>query len=401
MVPAPQNPKEHNFLIVHEEEGTKPLLNILSNRSGKRNQLKFNLVLASTELSDLDGLSAAGKDPASRRLTPALDAEALCHSLENLPVRLPVSPAGVTSPVVLTKAALAFLEPQLEIIDAGSFQKPSVTHRRLNDEIAKLPKQSNICRSLDKETVNYLFRQGLSDAESGEDLELIAECVPGGTTSAALVLALTASEDDSSHMLHPEKVASYCSSSLLGAKSQKITFIKEQLDFIEKEQRRLLPEIISDCLRDPLEAISLAGDAMQAYAAGYLMGRSAKGQTTILAGGSQMIAVYRIASLLTPPELLAKTSLIATTKYVALDKDAKVKELAARNKAPLISVDPHLKDSIHEGLRAYENGHVKEGVGAGAACLMAYTLAKVSGEELLTEIDKTYGTLTGVASTAD
>jgi NaMN:DMB phosphoribosyltransferase len=137
---------------------------------------------------------------------------------------------------------------------------------------------------------------------------------------------------------------------------------------------------------------------MQAYAAGYLLGRASKGQTTILAGGSQMIAVYRIASLLTKPELLATNSLIATTKYVALDKEAKVKDLAARNKAPLVSVDPHLKNSVHQGLRAYEEGHVKEGVGAGAACLMAYTLAKISGEELLEEIDKTYGALTGASS---
>lgn len=388
-------------MTIHEEEGTERVLNILNNRRNKRHQLKFNLVLASTELSDLDNLSAAGKDSESRRLTPALDAEALCHSLGNLPVKLPVSPAGVTSPVVLTKAALAFLEPQLEIIDAGSFVQPSVMHRRLNNEVAKYPKKSNIGRALDKRLVIELFKQGLCDSESGEDLELIAECVPGGTTSAALVLALTSFEENSAQTMHPEKIATYCSSSLLGAKSQKITFIKEQLDFLEMTRKKPLPEIKSDCLRDPLEAVSLAGDAMQAYAAGYLLGRSSRGQTTILAGGSQMIAVYRIASLLTPPELLAKTSLIATTKYVALDKDAKVKELAAKNKAPLVCVDPHLKSSVHAGLRAYEDGHVKEGVGAGAACLMAYTLAKVSGENLLAEIDKTYETLTGKASISD
>ncbi len=398
MVSAPANQKEHDFLTVHEEEGTEQVLKFLTQRRDTRNQLKFNLVLASTTLSDLDNISAAGKDSESRRLTPALDAEALCHSLENLPVSLPVSPAGVTSPVVLTKAALTFLEPKLEIVDAGSFKQPAVMHRRINDEVAKYPTQSDLGRALDRKLVTDLFEQGLNDSRNGEELELIAECVPGGTTSAALVLALTNLESDSSIRMPPEKLASYCSSSLLGAKSQKISFIRDQLDFLETSRGKALPELVSQCLRDPLEAISLAGDTMQAYAAGYLLGRASKGQTTILAGGSQMIAVYRIASLLRKPVLLATNSLIATTKYVALDKEAKVKDLAARNKAPLISVDPHLKNSVHQGLRAYEEGHVKEGVGAGAACLMAYTLAKISGEELLEEIDKTYGSLTGASS---
>ncbi|HNN61871.1 MAG TPA: hypothetical protein PKH78_02465, partial [Candidatus Obscuribacter sp.] len=65
----------------------------------------FHLVLGGTELSDLPGLSAAGATPEDRRKTPALDADALRRSLSHKEkVRLPASPAGITSPVVLTKA---------------------------------------------------------------------------------------------------------------------------------------------------------------------------------------------------------------------------------------------------------------------------------------------------------
>ncbi len=378
----------------------------------------FHLVLGGTELSDLPGLSAAGATPADRRKTPALDADALRRSLSHKEkVRLPASPAGITSPVVLTKACLDLFETKLEIVDAGTFIAPEENHKTVGVRPAH---RAGSGQALSMEEVEHLFQEGLqAGAENNHKypVSLLAECVPGGTTTAALVLSLLLEEN--------ADLAALCSSSLVpNLKTEaleenlaqtgnapttgfdKTAFLESELKALAESRGASLKDLKQECRLNPLKAVAMAGDPMQAYAAAYLLTKS-QSALAIAAGGSQMLAVYRLASLLAGEEkrlagfwcgnfdadTFQKNCLVATTSYVAFDRAARIPELADLCQAPLVSVDPGLKNSCHSGLRAYEQGHVKEGVGAGAACLLACTLGKLEQQQLLTLIDNTYSCL--------
>jgi NaMN:DMB phosphoribosyltransferase len=65
---------------------------------------------------------------------------------------------------------------------------------------------------------------------------------------------------------------------------------------------------------------------------------------------------------------------------------------------PVLAADMDFGGSRFEGLRAYEKGIVKEGVGAGGAAIaaMAATEGAVTKELLLAEIERNYALLMGM-----
>jgi len=79
---------------------------------------------------------------------------------------------------------------------------------------------------------------------------------------------------------------------------------------------------------------------------------------------------------------------------VARDTTADTAALAQLLGAPYVASGLSLSKSQHSGLRAYEEGHVKEGVGAGAALLLASVMAMIDEQTLLTTIDSFYSVLT-------
>lgn len=351
-----------------------------------REKLQFHLALGATALSDLDGLSAAGIDAQSRRMTPALDSEALLRPFSP-EIKLPASPAGVTSPIVLTRAALEFLEGEISVADCGTYLSPQkIAHESFGDGPASLPSSG---QALKLDNVRTLFEQG---REKGRQLRAkgnliaLAECVPGGTSTAACLLEL----------LGIEALAKVSSSLVKEDRKTKSKLLTDELENLSKKQGRELEEIKAECQRTPLLAVALAGDPMQAYGAGFLLGAALYKDeekedliALIAAGGSQMLAVWKLADLLLPGALDDKC-LIVSTSYVAEDSRAQVAELARSCRANFLSFDPGLELSRHAGLRAYTEGHVKEGVGAGASCFLASLKGQMTREELVRLIDKTY-----------
>src|SRR5262249_49007174 len=103
---------------------------------------------------------------------------------------LPISPHGVVSPVVITRAMLTLLDPDLEVIDCGCFVPPVIPHLG----IARRPARClTTGTAIDEEHVTGLFEAGLKYAKEelqGYDYVMLAECVPGGTTTAEAVLNL-------------------------------------------------------------------------------------------------------------------------------------------------------------------------------------------------------------------
>lgn len=336
----------------------------------RKNYLLFN---ASTAASEQEGISAAGADAVSRRLTPALDAEALLEGRTISAPFLPVSPKGIASPVVLTKACLDLLAIKPVIFDCGSFSRPKSEHQLLETMPAQCPSTGS---ALPESHVRKLFAYGQEIGfvhASQNDFLVLAECVPGGTTTAMAVL--TAMGLDVSGLL---------SSSLpLSNHGQRFELVQRGL-----AKRSFSQE---ECQRDALLAVACLGDPMQAVVAGAALAASQK-IPIILAGGSQMLAVWSIVKALAEANLAVdslKNILVITTKWVAYDPSANVEKLASLLHAPFAASCPDFTKSIHYGLRAYEEGNVKEGVGAGA-CMALTHAAGISEQQMLDAIDACY-----------
>ena len=136
-----------------------------------------------------------------------------------------------------------------------------------------------------------------------------------------------------------------------------------------------------DPSRDPLALVAAVGDPMQPLAAGLVLAASAQGVPVLLAGGSQMAAVLALALALAPAErrssLLALVQL-ATTVWVAQERGSNLALLLDRI-AKRWGVDQPLVPQVaglrfshcrSQVLRDYEDGYVKEGVGAGGLALL-------------------------------
>jgi NaMN:DMB phosphoribosyltransferase len=131
---------------------------------------------------------------------------------------------------------------------------------------------------------------------------------------------------------------------------------------------------------DPLAVVAALGDPMQPIAAGLLLEAAGAGVPVVLAGGSQMVAVLALALALAPPDqrsrLLAATGL-ATTRWVAHEAGSDLVHLLGllgqrwQVEEPLaFRCSLAFPSPCHPALAAYEEGYVKEGVGAGGLAVV-------------------------------
>jgi uncharacterized protein (TIGR00303 family) len=350
---------------------------VLSRLSGSRSAARlsggFLLAVASTATSDIPGISAAGATPELRRLTPRIDAEILSagKTVDGMP--LPVSPSGIVSPVVITRAVVKLLDLPVTVIDCGSFSPPGVDCLTVGTTPAKC--LSSGC-ALERRQVDALFQAGVRigcRVRDELDYLILSECVPGGTTTGAALLAALGYE-----------ARQLVSSSL------------PEADFALKhsliESGFMLSGIKPGV--SPLDAVAAIGDPMQPVAAGIALAASSK-VPVILAGGSQMLAVWALISAIDPAAqgLDERQLAVITTKWVAFDRQAGSARLAALVGAPFAASCPDFTQSRHAGLRAYEEGNVKEGVGAGGAMAAAYLEGRASGIEIVEAIDRQYDEL--------
>jgi NaMN:DMB phosphoribosyltransferase len=119
----------------------------------------------------------------------------------------------------------------------------------------------------------------------------------------------------------------------------------------------------------------------------------------IMAGGTQMAAVLAVVNA-SNPDVLDNVS-IGTTRWIVSDKTADLKALIARiADVPVLAADLDFSNSKFDGLKAYEAGIVKEGVGCGGASIAAMlkTNGKVTKNVLLKEIENNYKQLVGSAN---
>ena len=113
---------------------------------------------------------------------------------------------------------------------------------------------------------------------------------------------------------------------------------------------------------------------MQIVAAGIMVAAS-RTCGVMLAGGTQMLAVYALARSIATSQNLdwrPEEVVVGTTRWVAEDPTGDTVGLANMiGSVPLIASQLNFSQSKYPQLRAYEQGYVKEGVGAGGCSVAA------------------------------
>ncbi len=325
----------------------------------------FACVLGFTETGLIPNISAAGATPESRKYTAIADAEFLATGANpNFP--LPPLVAGA-SPVLISRAVVATQALPLFIFDAGLAIAPTVEAIALGGKPANCLSTG---RALPIETVLQLFVQGLvwgeKLAQSGAYV-ILSECVVGGTTTALAVLtALGIDAKDKVNSSH-----STCNH------DQKWEVVQTGLQKLSQQAT-------------PLEIIAAVGDPMQIVIAGMAIAAS-RHAGVLLAGGTQMLAVYALTraianyqKLVWNPDAIA----IGTTRWVAEDSTGNTVDLALEiGDVPLLATQLSFANSKFAQLRAYEQGFVKEGVGAGGAAIASHLYQNWTQEQLLSAIE--------------
>jgi uncharacterized protein (TIGR00303 family) len=139
----------------------------------------------------------------------------------------------------------------------------------------------------------------------------------------------------------------------------------------------------------PMQIVAAVGDPMQIVVAGMTIAASLR-CGVLLAGGTQMLAVYALTQALAQAENLAwcpEQVLVGTTRWVAEDSTGDTVGLAQLTNAALLATSLSFADARYAALRAYEQGYVKEGVGAGGSAIAAHLYQNWSQQQLLEAIE--------------
>ena len=333
-------------------------------------QPHFACVVGFTETALIPGISAAGKEPNDRRFTAHADAEFLLNGISSSSTfPLPPLIAGV-SPAVISKAIVQALSIPTFIIDAGLPQPLSVPAKILSSVPACCVRTG---QAMPIEQVKSLFHQGLeigqiwSNQHPGTYL-ILGECVVAGTTTALAVL-LGLGVDASGKVNSSHSACNH---------GQKLSIAREGLKDIPLQSGlKIDPEFV-------FQVLAAVGDPMQPVAAGMAIGASAQ-SGILLAGGTQMLAVYAIAQALAVEghNWHPENVVVGTTRWVAEDPSGDTVGLAkAIGQVPLLATALNFSSAQSPQLQRYEQGFVKEGVGAGG-CAIAATLYKNWSNDVL------------------
>ena len=370
-------------------------------------------ILGFTATGLIPGISAAGATPEDRKYTAIADGEFLVNGVTPQP-RYPLPPltAGA-SPVFISRAVVEAFDLPVYLFNAGLPQPPAVPAI----DLGGIPAQCvSTGKALPRKTVDHLFMQGLmwggklaAAAAAADGYLIIAECVVGGTTTALSVLTglgiNAAGKVNSSH--HS------CNH------SQKWEIVKMGLGRLEsrgageqgsrgenlklKTQKGFGPASLTTLFSptpysplptppSPFRVVAAVGDPMQIVAAGITIGASSR-TGILLAGGTQMLAVYALAEAIAKFGELTESwqpqqIVVGTTRWVAEDPTGDTVGLAGEiGGVPLLASDLNFAQSRYQQLRVYEEGYVKEGVGAGGCAIASYLYKGWNSGKLLEAIE--------------
>lgn len=330
----------------------------------------FSCVIGVTDTAKIQGISAAGANPEITDYTPPADVELLhlgkCKCISGVPV----TPDGIPTPALITMSALNLADIPTLVVSAGLRVKPHVPFVELGGHPGR---DIRIGKALDnaEEIVNRAKVLG-ENLSKTLDYLVVGESIPGGTTTALSVLlamGVNAKGKVSSSMpLNPHELKTKTAEEAL-----KVSGIS-----------------VGELAKEPIRAVSTVGDPMQAAVAGLVIG-AAENVPVIMAGGTQMAAILAVIKSLNK-DVLDKVA-IGTTRWIVNDKTSDINSLVLKiADIPVLAADIDFSESEFDGLKAYEAGVVKEGVGCGGASIAAMLKSegKITKNILLNEIESNY-----------
>lgn len=301
----------------------------------------FILFISETDLSKEKGLSAAGANVEALPYTAPADADLLFYDRPRVIDCIPVDPFGHPTPALVTKAALIEGGFPVMNVRAGASVAPVAPFADFGASPGKDPRYGTAVPG-SAEISAISARTARELASSGIKRFVLAESVPGGTTTALLLLrafgynGTVSSAGPINPLLKKETIWNDVSARL-GIKKGGLK-------------------------GHGLAAAAEVGDPMQVAVASFV---SALPQDVevVLAGGTQMMAVAALLRDMKDTRPL----LIATTKYICEDKTSCFEEYAEQIGTEYYSAPLDFSASRFPGLADYEKGYVKEGVGMGGA----------------------------------
>ncbi|WP_456330759.1 nicotinate mononucleotide-dependent phosphoribosyltransferase CobT [Archaeoglobus sp.] len=311
----------------------------------------FVLVIGNTKTANISGITVAGANPELIKYTPPADAELLYHGRCLSIDGVPATPDGKPTPALITYTVLRLTSIPLFVVNSGLMVPPKIPYIDLNAPVGE-----NIAekRAMDRQKVEEVIERARivgKQISKLSDVLVIGESIPAGTTTAAAVLKALGLRDAVSSSMPKNPVE-----------------LKRRV--VEKAVERVESN-------DPVEILSAVGDPVMAGVIGIALGSE---KPVILAGGTQMVAIANLVA-----RMGEINAVIATTKYVSEDGNADL----SLSPYPVVVADPLLGKSRYPGLRAYEEGFVKEGVGAGGMTAVAYARG-ISPKKFLEELEKDY-----------
>jgi len=337
----------------------------------------FTVVIGSTRTSTVPGVSIAGATPEATLLTPTLDVEYL---LAGRPLSLdviPVTPEGIPTPALVTRASLGLAGdvPAL-VVDAGAHAAPRVPHVALPSR--RVGERIDTGHALPEGTAERLYGEArlLGQQLGRGHVVVIGESIPGGTTVAMAIM---------------EGLGYRARGLVSSAGPENPHDLKWSLASRGLEASGLIgkwgePFRVVDAVGDPVH-VSVAGLAAGALEAGSPL--------VVLAGGTQMAAAAAILDRLGvhPGGRLA----LVTTRWLVEDPTSDILALIDQLgiEVTLAAAPLDFSGARYEGLRYYERGYVKEGVGAGAAAALAMARRGLGPEDVLRAVEAEYERVKG------
>ncbi|MBI0583450.1 MAG: TIGR00303 family protein [Methanomassiliicoccus sp.] len=336
-------------------------------------QPTYACVIGNTETAKIPGLSAAGANPEATDFTPAADMELLFYGKCKCIDGVPVTPDGIPTPGIVTMSSIKLSGMPFFVVNGGLRVRPHVPYFELDGAPGDDIRTGRSVKDPEK-VYDRAVLAGQNLAKISNYL-VIAESIPGGTTTALGVLTA----------LGYEAYGKVSSTLPANPHELKLKVVEEGLKAsgMKREAFR----------KDPMAAIEAVGDPMMAAAAGLAVG-AAETIPVLLAGGTQMAAVLAIIKGMDYSTL--NNIAIGTTRWITKDGNSDIRSLVSQiGKVPVLSANLNFSLSRYDGLKIYETGLVKEGVGAGGSSIaaMAASEGKITAHTILDEIEKNYARL--------
>ncbi len=317
----------------------------------EKDKALFVLLAGYTDISTIKGISSAGASPDMMKLTPVLDSEIIAAGRTISINEPPMTPDGIPTPSIITRAALNVSGLNVLIVDAGLRVFPAVPFMYTGLGGAKNPVSADALPDAER-AFEYGKIIGKYLDRSYSTL-ILAESIPGGTTTAYLTL-------------RSGGLSLKTSSSMPG----------DPYDLKEE----IFSKSGSMMIRSPYERIKKYGDYMMALSVSI---SSEFSGTIIYGGGTQMGNVYHLDRAINGNN---ERRYVSTTSWVMKHRHGTMHALVPDDK--LLVVDLDFSKMSEKGLRKYEDGNVREGAGMGASSY--YALLDHPKDGLYAEIERNY-----------